>query len=72
MSTIITHRQFPNYHKYEMELAGRPLTLEVGKLPSSPTLPSWSATATPACSSAPRRPPARGTASTSFPPDRRL
>ena len=30
MSTIITHRQFPNYHKYEMELAGRPLTLEVG------------------------------------------
>ena len=32
MSTIITHRQFPNYHKYEMELAGRPLTLEVGKL----------------------------------------
>ena len=32
MSTIITRRQFPGYHKYEMELAGRPLTLEVGKL----------------------------------------
>ena len=32
MSTIITHRQYPNYRKYEMELAGRPLTLEVGKL----------------------------------------
>ena len=32
MSTIITHRQYPHYHKYEMELAGRPLTLEVGKL----------------------------------------
>ncbi|MCI2058158.1 MAG: polyribonucleotide nucleotidyltransferase [Oscillibacter sp.] len=32
MSTIITHRQFPNYKKYEMDLAGRPLTLEVGKL----------------------------------------
>src|SRR5574344_794670 len=32
MSTIITKRQFPGYHKYEMELAGRPLTLEVGKL----------------------------------------
>ena len=32
MLTIITHRQFPGYHKYEMELAGRPLTLEVGKL----------------------------------------
>ena len=32
MSTIITKRQFPNYHKYEMELAGRPLTMEGGKL----------------------------------------
>ena len=32
MSTIITKRQFPNYRKYEMELAGRPLFLEVGKL----------------------------------------
>jgi polyribonucleotide nucleotidyltransferase len=31
MSTVITHRQFPNYRKYEMDLAGRPLTLEVGK-----------------------------------------
>ena len=32
MSTIVTQRQFPRYHKYEMELAGRPLTLEAGKL----------------------------------------
>ena len=32
MSTIITKRQFPGYHKYELDLAGRPLTLEVGKL----------------------------------------
>ena len=32
MSTIITHRQFPQYHKYTMDLAGRPLSLEVGKL----------------------------------------
>ena len=32
MSTIIKHREFKNYRKYEMELAGRPLTLEVGKL----------------------------------------
>ena len=32
MSTIINQRQFPGYRKYEMELAGRPLTLEVGKL----------------------------------------
>ena len=31
MSTIITHRQFPHYHKYTMDLAGRPLTLEAGK-----------------------------------------
>ena len=32
MSTIITKRQFPHYHKYTMDLAGHPLTLEVGKL----------------------------------------
>ena len=32
MSTIITKRQFPHYHKYTMDLAGCPLTLEVGKL----------------------------------------
>ena len=32
MSTIITKRQFPHYHKYTMDMAGRPLTLEVGKL----------------------------------------
>ena len=31
-STIINHREFPNYRKYSMDLAGRPLTLEVGKL----------------------------------------
>ena len=31
-STIIKHREFPNYRKYSMDLAGRPLTLEVGKL----------------------------------------
>ncbi len=29
---IIHHREFPNNKKYTMELAGRPLTLEVGKL----------------------------------------
>ncbi len=32
MATIIKHRTFPNQRKYEMDLAGRPLTLEVGKL----------------------------------------
>ena len=31
MSTIITHKTFPNYKKYEMELAGRPFSIEVGK-----------------------------------------
>ena len=32
MSTIITKRQFPDYKVYEMDLAGRPLKLEVGKV----------------------------------------
>ena len=43
MSTIITKRQFPNYRKYEMELAGRPLTLEVGKLAELANLPGQGA-----------------------------
>ncbi len=32
MSTIITHREFPNYRVYSMDLAGRPLSIEVGKV----------------------------------------
>jgi polyribonucleotide nucleotidyltransferase len=32
MSTIITKRQYPNYRKYTLDLAGRPLFLEVGKM----------------------------------------
>ena len=32
MSTIIKHRDFTNYKTYSMDLAGRPLTLEVGKM----------------------------------------
>ncbi|MBO5121942.1 MAG: polyribonucleotide nucleotidyltransferase [Oscillospiraceae bacterium] len=32
MSTIIKHREFTQYRKYTMDLAGRPLTLETGKL----------------------------------------
>ncbi len=32
MSTIIKKKQFPNYRKYTMDLAGRPLTLETGKI----------------------------------------
>ena len=47
MPTIITKRQFPNYHKYTMELAGRPLTLEVGKLAELANAAVMVATATP-------------------------
>ncbi|MDD5938652.1 MAG: polyribonucleotide nucleotidyltransferase, partial [Clostridiales bacterium] len=32
MSTIITHKQFPNRKVYEMDLCGRPLSIEVGKV----------------------------------------
>lgn len=32
MSTIINHKTFPNYRKYEMDLAGRPFSIEVGKV----------------------------------------
>ena len=32
MSTIIKHKQFPNYKKWTMDLCGRPLTIEVGKV----------------------------------------
>ena len=67
MSTIITKRQFPNYHKYEMELAGRPLTMEVGKLAELANAAVMVATATPGCSAASLRRPAPGTASTSSP-----
>ena len=48
MSTIITHRQFPNYHKYEMELAGRPLcptdiSPHCGESPINLYFPQWKA-----------------------------
>lgn len=32
MSTVITHKQFPNCKVYEMDLCGRPLSIEVGKV----------------------------------------
>ena len=32
MSTIIKHKQFTQYKKYETTVAGRPLTIEVGKM----------------------------------------
>ena len=32
MSTVIKHRSFPHYKTWSMELAGRPLTIEVGKV----------------------------------------
>ena len=31
MSTIIKHKEFPNYKVYKTQVAGRPLTIEVGK-----------------------------------------
>ena len=67
MSTIITHRQFPGYHKYEMELAGRPLTLEVGKLAELANAAVMVGYGDTACWSAPPRPPVPATASTSSP-----
>ncbi len=32
MSTVITHKQFPNHKTYKMDLCGRPLTIDVGKV----------------------------------------
>ena len=32
MSTIIKHKEFPNRKLYQMELAGRPLKIEIGKV----------------------------------------
>ncbi len=32
MSTIIKHKQFPNFKSWTMDLCGRPLTIEVGKV----------------------------------------
>ena len=28
MSTVITHKQFPNYKVFEMDLCGRPLKID--------------------------------------------
>ena len=82
MSTIITKRQFPHYHKYTMDLAGRPLTLEVGKLAELANaavmvgygdtrvlccVTSWWATAIPACCAASPPRPVPVTVSTSSP-----
>ena len=32
MSTIIKHKQFPKNKKWTMDLCGRPLTIEMGKM----------------------------------------
>ena len=29
---IITHKEFPDYRKFEIEYEGRPLKMEVGKM----------------------------------------
>ena len=31
MSTVITHKQFPNHKIFKTEIAGRPFSIEVGK-----------------------------------------
>ena len=67
MSTIITKKQFPNYRKYTMDLAGRPLSLEVGKLAELANAAVLSPTGRPPCWSPPPPPPGPGTASTSSP-----
>ena len=59
MSTIITHRQFPGYLKYDMELAGRPLSLEVGKLAelaNAAVMVGYGATRVLVCATASARP----------------
>ena len=32
MSTVITHKQFANEHTWSMDLCGRPLTVNMGKV----------------------------------------
>ena len=32
MSTVITHKQFPNEKTWSMDLCGRPLTINMGKV----------------------------------------
>ena len=69
MSTIITKRQFPHYHKYTMDLAGRPLTLEVGKLAelaNAAVMVGYGDTRVLCCVASPP-PPVPATASTSSP-----
>ena len=59
MSTIIKRREFTNYRKYEMELAGRPLTLEVGKLAelaNASVMVGYGDTRVPVCATASARP----------------
>ena len=34
MSTIIKHKEFTNRHVYKTEVAGRPLTIDVGTVVS--------------------------------------
>ena len=32
MSTVIKHKEFTNRHVYKTEVAGRPMTIDVGKM----------------------------------------
>jgi polyribonucleotide nucleotidyltransferase len=48
MSTIIKHKQFPNHKIYKTEVAGKPLTIDVGKLAELANAAVMVTTATPA------------------------
>ena len=67
MSTIIKHKEFTNHKVYKTEVAGRPLTIDVGKVAELAPLPPWSPTARPPCWWPSPCPPAPGTAWTSSP-----
>ena len=43
---MITRKQYPNHHVYEMEIGGRPFTVEPVRLQSLPTPSASAVTAT--------------------------
>ena len=46
---MITRKQYPNHHVYEMEIGGRTFTVETGKVENWPMPSASAATATPWC-----------------------
>ena len=70
MSTIIKHKEFPKFKSWTMDLCGRPLTIEVGKVAElanasamvkygDTTVLVWAASPAPSCAgrAAPLCPP---------------